>query len=270
MKVFIPELFISIGETGAMYTLRETYEHWSSIDGQPYSEIWSFHLTNLSTTFDDAVEKAKKYAEANAMKLNVSSNTERELRDIDRAKPRSSEEIEEQRLSEMKAYQDKMDLMRREREAEALELLADDKMPVGKYSGEKLVDCPLGYLNWLVDNVKEFERDSILNKVVDAIKKNFKQLIMPKPNKKKHVGKIGSRCEFKATVIRSFRFDSEWGTTYFTTLVTKDRARNCLMIKSGAFTPEVGEVLSFKATIKAHDVYNGQAQTVVNRAKVTS
>jgi hypothetical protein len=49
------------------------------------------------------------------------------------------------------------------------------------------------------------------------------------------------------------------------TMATPERA--CLLAK-GKFNAQVGEKLKIKATVKRHDEYKGQPQTVVNRVKV--
>jgi len=49
-----------------------------------------------------------------------------------------------------------------------------------------------------------------------------------------------------------------------------DETGACIISKSTSFSAETGDKLTFKATVKAHDDYKGQAQTVVQRIKVLS
>lgn len=256
--MFEPQLFITTGETSAMYTLREDYEHFNA-DGTV--DIWSFHHRNLSTDYDKAVVKAKEFAEHYAMPLRA--NSESEMREITR---RTSEEVQAEREAEQIAVDARKAEWKAKIEKEQDELIAEGKIPFGKFKGWLIKECPFGYASWLADSVADFEDGSVIKNFAELIISDHKDRILPKPVKKKITGEVGERLEFTATVTRQNSFDGMYGTTFFTTLVTKDRV--CLIVKSGSFYPEVGEKLKFKATVKSHDDYKGQAQTVIQRVKV--
>ena len=89
---FVPHLYIGVGETGAFFTLRETYLHERYANGCRYTEVRSFHHFNLSQDADEAFEKARAFAERNLIQLNTTrEQLTEQMRDIQRA---NAEELE--------------------------------------------------------------------------------------------------------------------------------------------------------------------------------
>lgn len=81
----------------------------------------------------------------------------------------------------------------------------------------------------------------------------------------KHVGTVGERREFDLTVERTFSFDGHFGTTYIN--ICRDADQNVIVYKgSNAF--EHGAQLRVKATIKAHDLRDEVAQTLISRPTI--
>lgn len=78
----------------------------------------------------------------------------------------------------------------------------------------------------------------------------------------RHVGKVGERLAFSVLVQRVRSFDSQWGVSHLH--VGIDPEGNVLKWYSGSPTQE-GTILKIKGTVKAHDQYNGTAQTVLAR-----
>jgi hypothetical protein len=87
--------------------------------------------------------------------------------------------------------------------------------------------------------------------------------------KSSHVGSIGARIEVPVTVDRIASYErvafGSYGveTVWITTLV--DAAGNQLVVKSPRFHQEKGATFTLRATVKEHTVYQGAAQTVVQR-----
>lgn len=82
-----------------------------------------------------------------------------------------------------------------------------------------------------------------------------------------HVGQIGDRMDLTVTVHRVIVVEGNYGTTGIHKMT--DQAGNELVwfATSGSWLEE-GSSYVIKATVKAHDEYQGRKQTVVNRAKV--
>jgi hypothetical protein len=84
----------------------------------------------------------------------------------------------------------------------------------------------------------------------------------------KHVGVVGKRQEWSVRVERTagyFRPSfAGYGQDYVHIITMRDEAGNALVSK-GSFSAERGAQLVIKATVKAHDEYQGEKQTIVQR-----
>jgi hypothetical protein len=81
-----------------------------------------------------------------------------------------------------------------------------------------------------------------------------------------HVGTIGKRQTFAATLVGTREFANDWGVKTLVTFVDPDGNR----IKSWAsgdvsWLPEAGQTVTFKATVKDHGEYQGRKETTVQR-----
>jgi hypothetical protein len=89
----------------------------------------------------------------------------------------------------------------------------------------------------------------------------------------KHTGTVGKRQKFTATVVRVSSYERQRFGGYSNEVVwiisMSDEEGNTLVSKSPAFHAEKGEKLTFKATVKAHDEYQGERQTVIQRVAAT-
>lgn len=77
-----------------------------------------------------------------------------------------------------------------------------------------------------------------------------------------HIGTVGERRLFNLTVERSMSFEGMYGTTYIN--VCRDEANNVVVYK-GSNGWEQGSNQKVKATVKAHEVRDGVAQTLIQR-----
>ena len=84
-------------------------------------------------------------------------------------------------------------------------------------------------------------------------------------NTSQHVGTVGARREFILICEKQFSFDGMYGTTYIN--ICKDEDGNVVVYKgSNAFTENV--TIKVVASVKAHEVRDGVAQTIIARPKV--
>lgn len=279
MSNFIPNLYISVGETGAFFTLRETYEHIQYGRGEICNGVFtgtvevsvrSFHHCNLSQDPDEAIAKAQAYSEQMGIQLSTTRDKlVSEMRDIQRA---TAEQLNERRVK-AEQRQAQWDAEHEQYVKERNARIESGVFTFGPFSGKKFEEAPRGYLSWLMDMVNEFEEGSVIHLTAQAVLRLVPHLALPKPNKTLHIGKEKQRLTLSVTVIRSRNFLRQgfgYGgpeLCYVTTMIDKATGA-CLVVFSGAFAPNEGEELNIKATVKSHDEYNGQAQTIVQRVAV--
>lgn len=283
MSTFTPQLYIDIGATGAYFTLRETYEHKRYIRGEGdmggavlngvYQgtvdvEVRSFHHYNLSQNADEAFAKATAASEAMGMELTTTRESlEMEMREIKRADAEQLAE-RERRAAQLQA---EWDAERAARMQEKLDKIAQGVFPFGPHCDQKFEEASIGYLDWLMRKVADFEEGSLIRLTAEAVLASWSHVMLPTPDAELTVGEPGKRLQFSVTVVRSAHFERlafngySVERVYVTTMV--DASGACLVCFSTAFAPGVGEKLSIKATVKDHSEYKGQAQTIVQRVK---
>ena len=83
--------------------------------------------------------------------------------------------------------------------------------------------------------------------------------------KRKYVGEVGDKkFHVKGKVSFVLEFHGQWGMTYLT--IIRDADDNTIKYM-GKFVAEKGDEVSMIATIKAHEEYKGEKQTIVNRPR---
>jgi hypothetical protein len=263
---FTPTLYIGIGATGALFTLRETYLHWGFKD-QP--EVRSFHHTNLAQDADEAFAKAEAYSKEYGVLLKTTPETLAfEMREIQRA---SAQQLEERAKAEAEKearrlldYWGRADMIL----ADQLAKLKKGICPVGRHAESPLEWLPASYASWLVASLEDFEEGSIIKALAEKVKAEYAHLILPTPDKALTIGEEKERREFTATVINATGFDGSFGWTNVITMASEEGACLVYMGTAGLDT-DIGEKIAFKATIKKHDEYKGQAQTFIQRIKLS-
>lgn len=283
MSKFTPQLYIDIGATGAYFTLRETYLHTRYIrgggdmggavlngvyQGSVETEVRSFHHFNLSQNADEAFAKATAASEAMGMELTTTRESMAEqMRVIKRA---TAEQLAERERFAAKLHAE-WEAERAARMQEKLDKLAQGVFPFGPHKDEKFEDASIGYLDWMMRKVEDFEEGSLVRLTAEAVLARCSHLMLPTPDAELTVGEPGKRLQFTVTVVKSVHYDrTAWNgygveRVYVTTMV--DASGACLVCFSGAFAPYVGDKLTIKATVKEHSEYKGQAQTIVQRVK---
>jgi hypothetical protein len=269
---FIPHLFIGIGETNAYFTLRETHQDYIPGDGpmgnatvngvyQGRVVTASHHIKNLSQDAHEAFAKAREYADAVGLELRA--NVERmkeELRDIHRSTAEQIAKREETR---------RLDQERRdERERQWIEgckrSIDDGLVPFGRYAGAQIAETPIQWRQWVTKSTHENE---VMAYLADAVARRHTGDFPPTPVAGVTVGTVGERLTLRVRCIARFIVRSDFGDLYITKMV--DLATGALLVvKSGSWsmTTEDPET-TIKATVKKHDEYRGEVQTVLQRVK---
>jgi hypothetical protein len=253
-------LFVAVGATGAMYTLRETYlrEQWvGGQSGYMHREVSSFHHYNLGQDAAEAWSKAQAAAEKLELPLDGSlDDLQCQMRDIKRA---SAEEMERRR----KAEEEEREFWRQQRAAEAAAWreenadLVDALRPYdpenGESSGDHFLDgMAVALAQWgkLTDGQARAVRNILERR---ALQRNSR-----------HVGEIGQRIELQLTVDRVLDWSyGQFPTIYRYCTLARDAAGNVIQYV-GAKPLDDG---TYKATVAEHDEYRGVRQTKIKRPK---
>lgn len=102
-------------------------------------------------------------------------------------------------------------------------------------------------------------------KEIEKEEKKLAEQLNKKPSN--FVGDIGKRLEIELTYKKHFSYETKWGITKI--YLFEDAQGNIYKWSTTNYIEkEEGENLKLKGTIKAHDEYNGEKQTVLTRCKV--
>jgi hypothetical protein len=119
-----------------------------------------------------------------------------------------------------------------------------------------------GYLNWggLTPGqeaaVRKIKAEAVAKKAEYAAKRAIEA------EKAEFVGEVGQRLTFDVTVTAVPTYETQYGTLYINLLKQGD---DVIVYKGSRQLAEKGERVTFKATVKAHDVRQGVKQTIVAR-----
>lgn len=83
--------------------------------------------------------------------------------------------------------------------------------------------------------------------------------------KSQYIGTVKARMSFTATIVGIASFDSLYGTMFVSIMKSGD---NVVIYKGNRPMGERGETVTFKATVKKHDVREGVKQTIVERPAI--
>lgn len=272
---FKPYLYIDIGKTGALFTLRETYLHEIYIpsegdfggsilngvyQGTVETEVRSFHHKNLGQKPEDAFRKASEYAIQSGLHLNTKLDTlEDDLRKI---KHRSAEDITNalkrqaiQATEFFERYRDRY-------------ILSPRKFHSGKYAGKTVWEVwekDFQYVEWVAENTSYDSQKSFLQAFLDGRE-------LPYVPESHYVGEIDSKVDsIYAEVVRFASYDSTdyYGNHCTKHIITFKVNEGDLLVwftTSSKFDEDFKGNIKF--TIKNHQKYEGIKQTIVNRVSV--
>ncbi len=280
-KEFTPQLFIAIGETGAFFTLRETYLHTvytpaegamggcilnGVYQGTVSYEVRSFHHFNLSQNAASALRRARKYAKEVGLKLTANERElEQEMRDIDR---RTSEQVEAAALARREQTASRNLHHAEDRDAFLFNSITKaggvNHLRFGKYEGYSIAEVSKfdrGYLEYLLESTDTDGRydNSLLIAQIELVLSR----LSPIPESE-YFGTIGERQNgIEATVSRVHHYYNDWGHGTIVTLTTD--AGNVLILFTSVDMGDVGDRVRFNAKIEEHSTYNGVRQTTLKR-----
>lgn len=101
-----------------------------------------------------------------------------------------------------------------------------------------------------------------------AVSRETERAARPETAGSAHQGTIGERISFTGVVVMVRGCESQWGTTTIIKLV--DASRNVYTwFASGGKDVAPGERYVVTGTVKKHETYNGEKQTVVTRCKIS-
>lgn len=242
---FVPHLYIDIGRTGALFTLRETFLYTKYVGGQREELVSSFHHKNLSQDPDEALRKAQDFAKEYGLELTTTRESlADDLRKITR---RSAEDVE----AERQAIERERENYRIERELALKEKIDNGVFPFGAFSGEKFRDAPIQYINWLIEKKDDFE--DLMKYLAEKVAEECADLVLPKPDPDAYYGEPKQRFDEDVTVIRrtSFTrpaysgFRDEY--VFVTTMVNKDGV--CFVSITPSFYADPEEFLKTGAMV---------------------
>lgn len=171
-------------------------------------------------------------------------------------------------------------------DTERLELVEAGIMPFGKNEGKRFEDMAMHSVLWFADKSKEEGDSPVFAAVCNAcmgvaLDKNYiaareqaqqeaAEAEIARKAASQYLGEVGKRQEFSGKVeavifigARQVAYNT-FAEKWLTKIISGDN----VIAYFGNKVAEVGEEIKFKATVKAHEVYNETKQTTVARVKV--
>lgn len=250
-----PLYFISTGAQNCFYTLR--YK-WTEVCGAR-TVVRDYFIKNLSTDRDEAIAKAKEYLATSTIQRDFSANFEVDA------------------------------IVRRDE-------IDWSVFQAGKYAGQSIVDVVAQdkpYIVWVCENLgdkKGYAKTVELAKAYVAQELEDNNSARAAENKERedaqkakeaaaaasqYIGVVGARINFTGVVVFTKTFERQSFRGYGTEngrITVVDVGGN--LVKYWGYLGEKGETVTFKATVKNHEIYNGTfgstRQTTVSRPKVLS
>lgn len=251
--------YISSGEKNMMYTLRRRFDEWVSMSSSDSVMITrDNYVRNLSIDANKAIEKAKLFIKDGAILLSNSDN----LEDLEEIRRRESEEIKKERERREAQYE-----IERESRNNNYQntIIYEQKMPFGVHCGKIINTLPKGYLLFWIEFDNE-DDDVVIDCLQKYIISHFPELAnIPKPNGN-YIGNPKERMKFTATLVASFGFDGYYGWVNIAKFVT-ETGESLTYMGGNDIDLDIGDKMTFKATIKKHEEYKGEASTYINRIK---
>lgn len=274
-----PKLHIFTGRDNHFFTLRESYLHTYFVgrNPNPFYEVRYSHLKNLSQNYSEAVEKAREASKNLGMELIVRGSETEQLEEIKRV---TAEEAEQRRRLAQEEYaRAEAEAQARRRESwniwkeSALHDLTGVKskeptMPIGRYFGIPLNRVPLSYMQWLVykADLCEIDAEESMHKVAFVAQWIRDNMQIAEITESNWVGEVGEKIEIDVTVDSVRTVNGYYGTTYLYKLIDTDGNDLTWFATRPALDGLTN--IKIKGTVKKHDEYNGNKQTLLTRVKV--
>ena len=152
-------------------------------------------------------------------------------------------------------------------------------MPFGKHKGEKLGEVPAGYRNWVRSKAKE-ENTKTWNMVVEYLRQfeagdaviademeMRKKDLAAAAKLRKHVGTVGERTKepLRVTCVAKFDYNGQFGPGTISILIDENDNK---LKTFGKCAIAKGESADIIFTVKKHDEYKEEKNTIINRIKI--
>lgn len=255
-NVITATYFISSGRKNAMYTLR--------VERRGGEYVSDNYICNLSTDPDKAEEKAREY--------------------FDRWSARHGETEYFKPVFagfadfELFTRRGKMSVV----DTERLELVEQGIMPFGKNKDKKFIDLPMNTVLWWADQGKEENIESkgdvfqavcaacmgvALEKDYIAKREEIRQERLERNARSEYIGEIKQRLDFEGKIeaVVSCGMQQVSYNGWIEKFMNKILVGDNVVVYFGKPLGEPGEEIKIRATVKAHEEYNGVKQTIVNR-----
>lgn len=251
--------YITTGRKNGFYTLRT--QNLFPAAAMSAFEVPDNHVCTLAANEDAAIQKAKAYVEAFRARV---PETEHFKIQFD---PELQREVYQRRgnLSVNDTIQ--------------LEEVERGVMPFGKNKGKIIADLPATSILWYADQSNKSQRP-VMSAICDlcagiAAEKGYLNQREEERTRQMeqyalscHVGELKSRLTFNGVLISIFQAGdyfngSDYVPPYF--IQTFQCGNDLIVYKGAKQLCEKGETITFKGTVKAHDVWKGAKTTVVNR-----
>ncbi len=262
------QYYISSGELTRMYTLRVRFEELAYARGEggkpvAYTVVRDWYITNLATEPCRAKAAAERHMEGRT----DGRLFDGELESLDAIRRRTSAEVEAARLASEYAAQQAQDEREAAYRASKMEYIEYGQWPFGQFKGERFENANDGYVVYFLG--LDAEDDAVLETLQNALRAQFGHLAnLPTPNGE-YFGEPKKREDITATLIASFGFQGYYGFVHIQRFIAESGA--LLVYKGSApVAADMGKPVTFKATVKSHDEYEGEAQTMIQRVKVAA
>lgn len=256
--VIVQTFYISTGRKNAMHTLRMRRD----VSGLNPAIMPDHYIRNLAVSVEDAQAKATEYF--NAWKDRVGGEREDFILNLE-IEPEYDITLRRGKLSA--------------RDTRSIEAIEAGVFPFGKHADKLIADAPDSYVLFFADKLKTADDlDVVISSLAAACMGVAleKGLIAKRDaaraerraidEQSAFIGTIGERRVFTGEIVSSFfkKYDASYSDDGF--WINKVRIGNDLVAYIGGKSfGEVGSTVTFKATIKKHDEYQGIKTTQVNR-----
>ena len=248
--------YISTGELTRMYTLRVRYMDTASIEGESYNFERDEYIRNLSIDS----QRAKAAAEEHLSNMYGENNYTLSLEELPSLEEIRRGENDARRIAR-EAREAELDIIRNQELEIKLDKIAGGVWPFGIYRDEPFENARNSYILYWI-NLDE--TDTVTDLLAQVLRKKFPQLSnMPEPNGA-YYGEEKSREEFTATCIARFSFEGYYGWVDVIKFV-KDSGELLMYMGSGNVECDLADTVTFTATVKSHEEYDGEAQTKIQR-----
>lgn len=246
--------FIRTGKKNVFYTL------WSIREGSAVGIVREHYICNLSINEDEAEAKAIEYTEAYRQRVGESDSFKVVFGGID--------------AGDTYKRRGKLSI----RDTHNIEAIEAGRFPFGKHAGTMIADAPASYLLFFADKAAEAQEPVMSALSAACLGVALEKGLIAKRDATRaaqreidlvsqHVGTVGERLEFAATVACVIVKEASAFSDGYTMNKLRDAAGN-LFICFGKVLGETGQAIKLRGTVTRHSERDGIKTTVINRPKV--